>query len=947
MVYDYYKERDRHNSIERIKKWLTILIILLLIVASLIGVAGIYTNIIELKEIGNYQNVYITNLIYNIIFSVIVFIFIAVVFSVTGLFIKKNINAYLKEKNLKPKKLPNISIVIPIALIGALFTNNIFTQKALNFFNLTKFNKSDPLFSKDIGYYIFQRPFWMAIYDFIFALWIFVIIYTLVYYIIVFATLYRNITFKDLKVKSVIRHNLINIAILFIIKSVSYKFIKESILYSNVLDVKGAGYVDVKIWLNYFRVAPILLVIIVVLSFIFISMEKFKRAAITISVFPAVWVIVTITAVIVQNVIVKPNEANFESQYLKYNMQQTRQAYNLNNIKVVNFSEIEPLTQETLKNNQETKNNIRIIDYQPTLQYTIQQQKNTNFYTFNDCDIINYDINGKNIPIFISAREIDKNKLPEKSYINTTFKYTHGYGVVISPINSITEKGGVNYILSGLKMTSTDPNLKITQPRIYYGELTKDPVIVNAGQNLKEIDYDGTTESETVYDGKGGIKLSLINRFIYSFKLADFNMLISNYVKSDSKLLLNRNIIGRAKKPVPFLTVDDDPYILITSDGRLKWVLDAYTTSNAYPYSQSTRAFGKEINYIRNSVKIVIDAYDGTVKYYIIDKTDPIIKTYAKIYPDLFENEKLPKDISEHMKYPESLFKIQTEILKRYHLDPDKGSYAVNSFYTNQDLWDIAKHPVYNDTESIINLDAIDQSNLKEIEPYYNMIKMPDDENGTEELILMRPFTPSKSDNMVSWLAVRNSAENYGEMVLYVYPKNTNIFGPNQIEVKINQIDEVRSNMTLWSQGSSSVFKGSLLVIPIEKSILYVEPIYIKSGTSSTPEVRMVIVGYQKGDDFIYGTGTTLDSAINNLFAAGHVVTPEDTPELTESEDKDTEDEDTSKKDEDEDKDKNKNITTADKETIEELIKKYDEIKEQLDEMGKLIDELKKNQTGD
>jgi len=942
MVYDYYKERDKKVNIDKIKRRLTFLIIFLLLIAGLIGVANVYTEIIELKEIGDYESVYITNLAYNIAFFVIVFIFIAVVFSVTGIFIKRNLNAYFREKKLKPQKLPNVLITLPIALIGALITNDIFTQKALNFLNSTKFNKNDPLFSKDIGYYIFQRPLWMAIYDFIFILWLFVIIYTLVYYIIVLATLYKSITFQDLKVKSIIRHNLINVAILFIIKSVSYKFMKESVLYSTVLDVKGAGYVDVKIWLNYFRLAPILLVIIVVLSFMFISIEKFKRAAITISVFPAIWIVVTLTAVIVQSFVVKPNEANLESQYLKYNIQQTRQAYNLSTIKVENFSEIQPLTPEIIQKNQETKNNIRVIDYQPTLQYTIQQQRNTNFYTFYDCDIINYTINGKNMPVFISAREIDKNQLPEKSYINTTFKYTHGYGVVINPINSITDKGGVNYILSGLKMNSVDPNLKINQPRIYYGELTKDPVIVNAGQNLKEIDDDGTTESETIYGGKGGIKLSLLNRIIYSFKLADFNMIISNYVKSDSKLLLNRNIIGRAKKAVPFLTVDDDPYILITSDGKLKWVLDAYTTSNAYPYSQSVSFFGKEINYVRNSVKIVIDAYDGSVKYYIIDKTDPIIQTYAKIYPGLFADEELPADISEHMKYPESLFKIQTNILKRYHLDPDKDSDAVTSFYTNQDLWDIAKHPVYSDMDSIINSDVTDQSNLKEIEPYYNMIKMPNDPNGTVELILMRPFTPSKSDNMVSWLAVRNSAQNYGEMVLYVFPKNTNIFGPNQIEVKINQIDEVRTNMTLWSQGTSSVFKGSLLVIPIENSILYVEPVYIKSGTSSTPEVRMIIVGYQKGDDFIYGTGTNLDSALNNLFAAGHVVTPEDTPELMEPEEEEK-GEDSSRKG----TKKNANVTTADKETIEEIIEKYDDIKKQIDELGKLIDELKKGNKDD
>ena len=304
----------------------------------------------------------------------------------------------------------------------------------------------------------------------------------------------------------------------------------------------------------------------------------------------------------------------------------------------------------------------------------------------------------------------------------------------------------------------------------------------------------------------------------------------------------------------------------ITSDGRLKWVLDAYTLSNNYPYAQTFYTQNDEdtdlqeldgINYIRNSVKITVDAYDGTVKYYIVDKTDPIIQAYQKVYPGIFSKDPLPQDIASHMRYPETLFKVQTEVMKKYHLDPQKDANITN-FYTNQDAWNIAKYPDKNNTST----------GVKDIDAYYNMIKLPGNLGSKEELILMRPFTPSQEKhNMVSWLAVRNSKDNYGEMILFNFPKTTNIIGPDQFEVNINQISEISEKMTLWGQSGSEVFKGSLLVIPVENSILYVEPIYIRSqGTSSIPQVKKVIVGYQQGADLKHGIGDNLEGALNDLF---------------------------------------------------------------------------------
>ncbi len=353
--------------------------------------------------------------------------------------------------------------------------------------------------------------------------------------------------------------------------------------------------------------------------------------------------------------------------------------------------------------------------------------------------------------------------------------------------------------------------------------------------------------------------------------------------------------------------MDKDPYILLTDDGRLKWVLDAYTTTDRYPYAQN---YG-DVNYIRNSVKIVIDAYDGKATFYVIDKNDPIIQTYAKIYPNVFSNESIPDSIAKHMRYPEMLFKIQTEMLKKYHILPKN----VSDFYSQQDLWAIARYSPSKD------------SNPEEIEPYYNMIKLPGGIGQKEELILMRPFTPSGElkHNMVSWLAVRNSTENYGEMILFNFPKNTNIFGPNQVEVKINQIDKVSTDMTLWGQSGSDVYKGNLLVIPIENSVLYVEPIYIRSsGASSIPEVREIVVGYQSEEEFRYGIGTNLDNALADLFKGEIPKAPEtpgnETPTTPTTPEQ---------------------PSALDKGKIDEIMKKYDELKKQIDELGSLIGGLK------
>ncbi|MEN6315227.1 MAG: UPF0182 family protein [Clostridiaceae bacterium] len=900
MVYDYYQGKGRKSIMKKVIPIAIIIVFIAIVTVS----AGIYLNIEQLDEIGGFSGVYITNLMAKTFSFVIGFLIIFIVIAITNRFIKKNMNVFYKKMELPQRKILNFPIAAVVAFLGALIFKETFYQKILFFLHSKPFNIKDPIFQKDISLYVFERPFYSALYSFASALCIFLIVYTVLYYVVLLmANSSGNLNKEDLKTKSILTHNLINIAVFFVIKAASYELAKQQILYGTVDEYTGAGYVNVNIWLKYYTVVPFIIIAATAIAFFFIKKGKLKHAAISIAVYPAVWLVVSIISVITQSVFVTPNVLKYEKNYLANNISETRKAYGLDKIQTYNFPSMLKLTPEIITRNDDTMSNVRIVDIKSTLASDMQLQSNTAFYSFNDGDIINYNINGLETPVFITAREIDKNKLPDSNYMNKTYRYTHGYGIVINPINRFTSKGQVEFILSGLDNKSVDPALKITRPEIYYGEMTNDYVITQA-KDLDEITYDGV--QTTSYSGIGGIKLNFLNKLLFSFKFSDYQMLISGYA-NNARLLLNREIVSRARMAFPFLTIDDDPYIITTSDGKLKWILDCYTTSDKFPNAQ----YYSNINYIRNSAKIVIDAYDGKAECYIIDKTDPVILALADIYPEAFTDKELPAEMKEHSRYPELLFKIQTEMLTRYHILPEK----VNDFYSKSDLWDVAKHPKDNSP-----------SELEEIEPYYNMVKLPGELGDKAELILMRPFTPygQQKHNMVSWLAVRNSSENYGEMILFNFPKSPNVLGPNQIEVKINQIGEISEYMTLWGQSGSEVYKGDLLVLPLDNSVLYVEPIYMRAtGASATPEVQKIIVGYQNGDEFAYGIGNNLSEALADLFSRqGEAPPAGGTTQAN--------------------KNQNGNTQPAiDQDKINQLISKYDELKKQLDELGKLIEGLK------
>jgi len=883
-------------------------IAIILLISLFLGV-NVYTRILQLNEAGDYSFVFLTNLKYMLLFGLSTFLIIFIAVTINLVFVRRNLHNFIRENALPGRKLPFLSLSLISAILGVFLTNGSIYKKVIPFLNSTTFGKDAPIVGGDIGYYIFERPFLMEMYSIAIGLAIFLTIFTVAYYLLTMASIYQTLEFSNIKVKSFIRHILINVALIFLIKSFSFNFNKEGLLYGSVVNSTGAGYVDVNIWFNFYKIAPFLTIIIVISALFFVWKGKLKNAIASIAVFPVAYILVAFIAFFVQSFIVKPNEAVKENKYLKYSIEGTREAYGLNKIKNVNVSGIKNLTQDIVKKNLDTVTNVQVVDYEPTLKNNTQLQSNTTFYSFHDGDIVSYDINGKTTPVLISAREVDSSKL-EKSYINTTFKYTHGYGIVINPLNTITPQGQVDFIMSGLIMNSSDKNLKVKEPKIYYGENTTDRVIVNAN-GLDEIDSDGI--KETRYDGKGGIKLSLLNRVLFSIKYLDPNLLISNYVSSESKILLNREITQRVKMVAPFLEIDQDPYIVLTNDGSLKWVIDAYTASSNYPYAQYTG----NVNYIRNSVKVVVDAYNGNVSLYIIDKSDPMVQMWAKAYPGIFSVDELPKDIASHAVYPEFLFKLQTQMMDKYHLDPVANPENVNSFYYNQDIWDLAKAPKNDGTTT-------DAQARTDADPYYNFIKLPTVAD-KEELVLMRAFTPLNKDNMVSWLAVRNSFDNYGEMVMYTFPKNTNIYGPYQVEASINSIDKVSKDISLWDQSGSRVFKGSLLVVPVEDSILYVEPIYVQaSGPSSIPQVREIVIGYQEGDEFKYGIGENLNAALNNLFAG---IIPENKPQTTVTKPSET---------------VQNNQGVNNNTQVEDLKNKIDSLKKQLEDISKILNDMAK-----
>lgn len=719
--------------------------------------------------------------------------------------------------------------------VGAAASNN--WLMFYRFLNRQAFNLTDPIFNMDIGFFVFTLPFLHFA-----QTWLIVILFASLFgAVAVYALAQQNNLAEGRLVllPHVQLHLSVLGALIMFTFAAGHWLSLYDLLYSERGVAFGASYTDVNVSMPALRV----LAVVAVGSGLLLLVNIFLRRP-ALSLFAVfAWIFVGIVGTgfvpgLVQRYSVEPNELAREAPYIEKNIDFTNYGYGMSNIQEKDFSSVENLTPEKVAAEGLFLKNIRLWDYRP-LQQTYQQIQSIRlYYRFYDIDFDRYMVDGELRQVALAPRELDKSQLQSPTWVTQKMQFTHGYGVVVNPVNEVTREGLPQLWVKDLPPASTFDDLQITRPEIYYGEGAGDYVFVNTTE--REFNYpSGQQNVFTNYEGDGGVVMnSLFKRLAFAVRLADLNMLLSQEFTSDSRVMFRRNIGARVRTIAPFLQYDHDPYLIVNQEnGELFWMQDAYTVSDRFPYSEPIGG----INYIRNSVKILIDAYNGDVSFYVADAADPLVKSYAAIFPVLFKPlDSMPGWARNQIRYPEDLFRVQSELYRTYHMRD------VNVFYNKEDLWQIP-----NETFS---------GNTQPIEPYYVVLKLPDEEES--EFVLIQPFTPNNKDNLISWMAARSDGEHYGELVIYRFPKQELIFGPLQIEGRIDQNPEISAQITLWDQGGSEVIRGNLLVLPIANSLLYVEPLYLRAENGQIPELKRVILA--SGDTIVMRE--TLGEALVALF---------------------------------------------------------------------------------
>ncbi len=707
----------------------------------------------------------------------------------------------------------------------------------------------DPIFSKPLNFFLFALPAWQLTTGWLLTLAVITCLLAAFFVLITGGSralagrLSRSVTLPW-------RGLSITFAVLLLILAMRAYIGRFELLIEDHTIFGGVTYTDAHVTLTGMLIvcaALVLGAVIAAVNALRVPRGRWLVAAIL----PAAVCYVAVQGVAwyVSSFIVKPNELVREKPYIVYNTDLTRQAYGLNRMSQREFPAETTVEAADPANNQVTLQNIRLWDWR-ALQDTLRQiQEIRTYYDFPDIDIDRYDIDGTTRQVMLAARELNVDKLPESSrnWINDKLIYTHGYGITMNRVNGFTPEGLPTLLLSNMPVQSTVHSLSVTRPEIYFGEMTNTDVYVKTGQ--KEFNYpQGASNSLTSYDGNGGIVIgSFLRRIAIAFDRDDLAKLpFSDDVNKDSRLLMRRTLRERVSTLAPFLTYDPDPYIVLGDDGRLSWIMDAFTLSDSYPYSTHYRLGDDLINYMRNSVKVVIDAYDGTTTFYVFDRDDPIIAAYQRIFPGLFKDASMmPAGLRKHVRYPELLLKLQAEVYGLYHMtDPE-------AFYNREDLWTVA-------TE--VGMGEGGAQTTQAMQPNFVLMKLPG-ETG-EEFVEILPFTPANRNNLIGWIAGRSDGAQYGTSVVYNFPKTKLVDGPLQIEARIDQNAELSGQLTLWNQQGSHVRRGALLVIPIGRALLYAEPIYLQAERSPMPELRLVVLALQ--DRLAYGP--TFESAMAALF---------------------------------------------------------------------------------
>ncbi len=711
------------------------------------------------------------------------------------------------------------------------------------FVHARPFGVTDPIFGRDIGFFIFRLPVYQFVESWLFG-WLVLIflVAAAAYYLAYAPNMLRGVWSLPGPVRA---HLSLLAAAIVLVRGWGFWLDAYALEYSRRGAIVGAGYTDVHAVLPVLRLLTLLFAICGILLLINIQRRTWRPALATVVVITVAWVVgLGVIPRFVQQVRVSPNELTVETPYIRNGISATLRAFGLDRIREQDFS-VEPITAEVVSRNRPTVDNVRLWDYRPLLSAYQQLQTLRPYYLFRDVDIDRYRIGGVQRQVMLSARELEVGRLtPQaRTWVNEHLVFTHGYGLVMSPVNRASEEGMPEFFLRDIPPAG-EAGLQVTRPQIYFGEQTGRYVIVNT--RVQELDYPrGDENVYASYGGRGGIALTALRRLAFAYRFGDLRLLISSDVTRESRLMFARDITTRVRRLAPFLSYDRDPYVVLV-DGGLKWVIDAYTTSNRYPYatpapsSAQGPALETEINYIRNSVKVVIDAYDGAVNFYVVDATDPLVQSFTSIFPELFKPaSQMPRELAAHLRYPVDMFEIQARMYATFHMrDP-------RVFYNREDMWSIPTELFGNETVVV--------------EPYYVTMRLG---NGPQpEFILILPFAPAGRDNLIAWMAARNDGPGYGELVVYRFPKDRLAFGPMQVESRINQDPIISQQLTLWNQEGSRVIRGNLLVIPVENAIMYVEPLFLQAERSQLPELKRVIVA--SGPRIVMEE--TLDEAIARL----------------------------------------------------------------------------------
>jgi uncharacterized protein len=715
---------------------------------------------------------------------------------------------------------------------------------ALNYVFQAPYGRSDPLYGNDFSFYLFSLPVFIVLKD--------LMILVLVLSALLAAFVYwacGEIVFDARRPRvsaAATAHGSVLLGFFFAIEAWSFDLDRYLLLYSDNGVVVGASYTDIHVKL------PILIALIAlcgaaaIASFANVWLRSVKIPLVSaILVFGISLALSPVAAALFQRLYVKPNELQLESPYIARNIALTREAYKLRNIVVKPFTADQSLTYQSLQENRATIDNIRLWDWQPLLDTYAQLQEIRTYYKFHDADIDRYTLGGTYQQVMLSARELESSLLPAnaQTWVNLHVLFTHGNGVVMSPVTRTSAEGLPIFYLQDIPPLATG-GPQVSEPRIYFGEGDAPYVIVKS--STPEFDYPkGNNNVYRSYDGADGVPIGgIARRALFAWYFGDPNILLSQYVTTESRIMFRRNIQERVRAIAPFLSLDKDPYIVV-SGGRLYWIQDAYTTSSWFPYAQPLD--GDTTNYIRNSVKIVVDAYNGSVNFYLSDPADPVIKTYRRMFPSLFKPfAAMPADLRNHTRYPEDLFLIQAQLYRAYHMG------APEVFYNREDLWQFPRQPTGID----------DDTTDSKMAPYYINMRLPGETR--TEFVLMLPMVPSQRENMIAWLAARCDQTDYGKLIVYEFPKDKLVYGPFQIEALINQNTEVSQQISLWNQSGSRVIRGNLLVVPIGNSILYVTPLYLRAQSGQLPELKRVIAIY--GDRVVMEE--TLAGALAALFKA-------------------------------------------------------------------------------